>query len=131
MKPRDQKKQLRNFGLTVGGIFAGIGAWPVVFRAEGPRLWALTVAVLLVIPALVMPRSLTQVYRLWMAAAEVLGWINTRILLSVVFYGLVTPIGMIARRFGRDPMQRGFEPGVETYRVSKPVRPAVHMTRQF
>ncbi len=131
MKPPDQKKQLRNFGLTVGGIFAGIGVWPVVFRADGPRLWALTVAAVLVIPALVMPRSLTQVYRIWMAAAEVLSWINTRILLSVVFYGLVTPIGMIVRRFGRDPMQRGFKAGVETYRVPKAVRAATHMTRQF
>ena len=131
MKAHDQKKQLRNFGFTVGGIFAGIGVWPVVLRAEGPRLWALTVAAVLVIPALVMPRSLTQIYRIWMAAAEALSWINTRILLSVVFYGLVTPIGMTVRRFGRDPMQRGFQPGAETYRVSKPVRAAAHMTRQF
>lgn len=131
MNTHDQKKQLRNFGLTVGGIFAAIGVWPVVFHAEGPRLWALTVAAALVIPAVVMPRSLTHVFRIWMAAAEVLSWINTRILLSIVFYGLVTPIGMIVRRFGRDPMQRGFEPGVETYRVSKPVRAAAHMTRQF
>jgi hypothetical protein len=119
MKHQDAKKQLRHFGLTVGGIFAAIGLWPVVFRAQGPRLWALALGLALVVPALVLPRSLTWPYRVWMAAAEGLGWINTRILLSVVFYGLVTPMGVVMRRFGRDPMQRRFGP-TQIYRVPKP-----------
>ena len=66
-----------------------------------------------------------------MVVGETLGWINTRILLSLVFYGIVTPMGIIIRHFGRDPMRRGFEPTVETYRVPKPSRPGSHMTRQF
>jgi hypothetical protein len=131
MKRQDDKKQLRHFGLIVGGIFAVICLWPVVFRASGPRLWALALALALVVPALVVPRSLTHIYRIWMAAGEVLGWINTRIILSAIFYGLVTPMGLIMRRFGRDPMQRRFEPGAETYRVLKPSRPGAHMIRQF
>ena len=131
MKQPDDKRQLRRFGLLVGGIFAAIGLWPVLFRAEGPRLWALALGVALVAAALVLPHSLTRVYRAWMTAGEGLGWINTRILLSVIYYGLVTPMGIVRRRFGRDPMQRRFEPGVATYRVPKPSRPAVHMTRQF
>ena len=131
MKQQDEKKQLRHFGLIVGGIFGVIGVWPIVFRGEGPRLWALAIAVALGVPALVLPRSLTHVHRVWMAVGETLGWINTRILLSVVFYGIVTPMGMIMRRFGQDPMRRGFEPGVDTYRVLKPSRPGSHMTRQF
>src|SRR5207249_2681334 len=128
MNNRVDKKQLRHFGLLVGGIFALIGLWPVLFRTEGPRLWALALAVLLVVPALVLPRSLTHVHRAWMAAGEALGWINTRILLSVIFYGLVTPMGIVMRRFGRDPMQRRFEPDVATYRVPKQSRSAAHMT---
>jgi hypothetical protein len=131
MRHQDEKKQLRHFGLIVGGIFAVIGLWPVVFRAEGSRLWALALGLALVVPALVLPRSLTHVYRIWMAAGAALGWINTRVLLSVIFYGLVTPMGIIRRRLGRDPMQRRFEPGVGTYRVPKPSRPGSHMTRQF
>ena len=131
MKQQNDKKQLRQFGLLVGGIFAAIGFWPMFFRAEGPRFWALALGVALVIPALVLPRSLAQVHRVWMAAAEGLGWVNTRVLLSVVFYGLVAPMGIVMRRFGRDPMQRRFAPGATTYRVPKPPRPAVHMTRQF
>ena len=131
MKHRDDKKQLRQFGLLVGGIFAAIGLWPVLVRAEAPRLWALPLGVALVVPALVLPRSLTHVHRAWMAAAEALGWINTRIILSVVFYALVTPMGILMRRFGRDPIQRRFEPNAATYRVLKSPRAAAHMTRQF
>jgi len=105
--------------------------WPVVFRAEAPRLWALALAVALVVPAIVLPRSLTYVHRVWMAAGEALGWINTRIILSVIFYALVTPMGILMRRFGRDPMHRRFEPDATTYRVPKSPRTAAHMTRQF
>ena len=125
------KKELRHFGLIVGGIFGVIGFWPMVFRGQGPRLWALAIAVALVIPAVVLPRSLTRVHRVWMAVGETLGWINTSILLSVVFYGIVTPMGIIMRCLGRDPMHRRFDPGAVTYRVLKPVRPGTHMTRQF
>ena|SRR5437867_3002543 len=131
MKQQNEKKQLRHFGLIVGGIFGVIGFWPMVFRGQGPRLWALAVAVALVIPAAVLPRSLTRVHRVWMAVGEMLGWINTRILLSVVFYGIATPMGIIMRRLGRDPMHRRFDPVAATYRVLKPARPGAHMTRQF
>ena len=131
MKQQDEKKQLRHFGLIVGGIFGVIGFWPMVFRGEGPRLWALAVAVALAVPAVVLPRSLARVHRVWMALGETLGWINTRILLALVFYGIVTPMAIVMRLLGRDPMRRRFEPGVETYRVLKPSRPGSHMTRQF
>lgn len=131
MTRRDDKKTLQQFGLVVGGIFTAIGLWPLLARAEAPRLWSLALGITLVISALVVPRSLTLVHRAWMAAAEGLGWINTRILLSVIFYGLMTPMALVMRRLGHDPMQRRFDPGATTYRVPKLPRPAVHMTRQF
>ena len=123
-------KQLRKFGLMVGGIFCAIGLWPAIIR-QNPRLWALAVGVLLLIPALIVPRSLGPVYRVWMMVGEILGWINTRILLGVVFYGLITPMGLIRRRFGDNAMHRAFGPGVESYRVVKRPRSGAHMTRQF
>ena len=124
-------KQLRKFGLMVGGIFCAIGLWPAIIRSQNPRLWALAVGVLLLIPALIVPRSLGPVYRVWMLVGETLGWINTRILLGVVFYGLITPMGLIMHRFGNNAMRRAYEPGAESYRVVKRPRPAAHMTRQF
>ena len=124
-------KQLRNFGLMVGGIFCAIGLWPAVIRGESPRLWALVIGVLLLIPALIVPRTLGPVYRVWMKVGEALGWVNTRILLGVLFYGLITPMGLIRRLLGNDPMRREYERGVESYRVVKRPRSGAHMTRQF
>ena len=123
--------QLRKFGLLVGGIFGAIGLWPVVIRGAGPRSWALGAAVLLLVPALLAPRVLAPVYRIWMTVGEALGWINTRILLGVVFYGLITPMGLIRRLRTEDPMRRRHDPAAQSYRVPKPPRPGAHMNRQF
>ena len=124
-------KQLRKFGLLVGGIFCAIGLWPAILRGQNPRLWAVTIGVLLLIPALVAPRILGPVYRVWMTAGEALGWINTRILLGVVFYGLITPMGLAMRLCGKNTMRLTYEPGLESYRVVKHPRSGAHMTRQF
>jgi hypothetical protein len=124
-------KQLRHFGYLVGGIFGLIGLWPLVWRQENPRLWALGLTVLLVVPALVAPRILAPVYRIWMRLGEVLAWVNTRILLGLVFYGVITPIGLVMRLTGRDAMRRRFEPTGDSYRVRSVPRPATHMLRQF
>jgi saxitoxin biosynthesis operon SxtJ-like protein len=131
MIPRDDTKSLRNFGLLVGGVFGAIGVWPVVVRHQDPRLWALAVAVGLIVPALTVPRVLAPVYRIWMTIGDALGWVNSRILLGLVFYGLVTPMGLAMRLRGRDPMRRRFEPGADSYRVLRQPRPGSHMLRQF
>ena len=78
-------KQVRSFGLIVGGIFALIGVWPAVWRGQPLRLWSLILGGVLLTLALVWARSLTHVYHLWMTVGEVLGWINTRIILGALF----------------------------------------------
>ena len=125
------RRQLRNFGLLVGGIFGAMGLWPMLWRHQSPRLWAVTLAVVLVLPALVAPRNLVPAYRAWMALAEVLAWINTRIILGVVFFVVVTPIGLIMRMLKRDPMRRQFDRMGDSYRIRCVPRPGTHMTRQF
>jgi Saxitoxin biosynthesis operon protein SxtJ len=124
-------KQLRSFGFTVGGIFALIGFWPLVIRAEDPRWWALVVAGCLLLPAVVFPRSLIWVHKGWMAIGHVLGWINTRIILGIVFYVIVTPIGIFRRWLGKDPMGRQVRPDLDSYRVIRKPRPASHLTKQY
>lgn len=124
-------KQLRSFGLLVGGVFALIGLWPAVFRGTPLRLWALVGAGLLIGPALVIPHILKSVYQVWMVLGHVLGWINTRIILSLIFYAVFTPAGVLMRLFKNDPMRRKPEPGAESYRVVRQPRPGSHMKRQF
>jgi hypothetical protein len=124
-------KQLRSFGLLVGGVFAVIGFWPAVFRGEALRLWALAIAGLLIGPALVAPRVLKSVYQVWMILGHVLGWINTRIILSIIFYIVFTPAGVLMRLLKKDPMRRKPEPDAESYRVVRQPRSGSHMKQQF
>jgi hypothetical protein len=124
-------RQLRHFGLLVGGIFGVIGLWPVLWRGQDPRWWAVVLAVVLVLPAVAAPRVLAPAYRAWMKLAEVLAWVNTRILLGIVYYGVVTPTGLVMRWRGRDPMRRAYDRAGESYRVVCTPRPGSHMTRQF
>jgi Saxitoxin biosynthesis operon protein SxtJ len=124
-------KQLWSFGLIVGGIFALIGLWPAVWRGQPLRLWSLILGGTFIVLALAWPRSLTHVYRLWMTVGEVLGWINTRIILGVLFYLLFTPIGLCMRLRGKDPMRRTLSAEAESYRVVRQPRPSSHMLHQF
>jgi hypothetical protein len=124
-------KQLRSFGLTVGGIFGLIGLWPVVFRSQDPRWWSIAVAGCLVFPAVVYPNSLFWIHKGWMMVGQVMGWINTRIILGIVFYFIVTPIGIARRLLGKDPMGRHLRADLDSYRVIRKARPAAHLTKQY
>jgi hypothetical protein len=124
-------KHLRSFGCMVGGIFALMGLWPAVWRGQPLRLWSLILGGLLMVLGLAWPRSLTHVYRLWMRVGEVLGWINTRLILGAIFYLLFTPLGLYMRLRGQDPMRRTLAPEAESYRVERQSRPAAHMRHQF
>ena len=124
-------KTLRSFGLLVGGIWGVIGLLPLVLRREPPRLWALGLMAVLAGLGLVLPRALRHPYRWWMALGHALGWINSRILLSLVFYLLITPMGFVMRLFGRDPMHRRFDSGATSYRIGREKRPGTHMRQQF
>jgi hypothetical protein len=131
MQTNIDNKQLRSFGFTVGGIFAVIGLWPVLLHNEDPRWWAVLLAVLLVGPASVFPRSLAWVYSGWMALGHIIVWINTLIIFGLVFYFVVTPTGMIRRLFGKDPMGKVFRAELNSYRIVRTPRLASHMRRQY
>jgi hypothetical protein len=66
-----------------------------------------------------------------MKVGEMLGWLNTRIILGVLFYSLFAPIGLIMRLRGKDPMRRALIPEADSYRLVRQPRDASHMQHQF
>ena len=124
-------KPLRSFGRLVGGVFGLMAAWPVLFRGQPPRTWAIVVASGLVVPALLLPKILGPVYRVWMAFGHILGWINTRIVLGIVFFLVFTPVGIVMRLFGKDPLRLRLNANSKTHRISRMSRPESHMKQQF
>jgi uncharacterized protein involved in cysteine biosynthesis len=123
--------QLRSFSFLVGTVFAAIGLWPLIVRGQHPRLWALILAAFLIIPGIVWPTALKPVYRVWMTIGQVLGWVNTRIILAVMFYFVFAPVAILMRMFRKDLMRRKLEPSAETYRIRRLPRAVSHMNRQF
>jgi hypothetical protein len=124
-------KQLRSFGLTVGGIFAGIGLWPALIHSAEPRWWSLVIAAALLLSAAIYPHSLFWPYKGWMMLGHVMGWINTRVILGAVFYLVVTPTGIIRNWLGKDSMGQQLRPDLDTYRIVRKPRPASHLKRQY
>jgi len=127
----DRKKELRSFGLLVGGVFALIGIVSYWLGRRGIRLWPLLAAALLIVPALLHPRLLAPVHRVWMRLAHLLAWINTRLILIVTFFVMLTPIGIIRRWLVRDALGLRFNRDAVTYRITRSSRPSSHMTHQF
>ena len=97
----------REFGLIVGGVLLLLSAW-WIYRGKLPTLskYFIVTGALLVLLGLVLPRALVWPNKAWMALAEVLSFISTRIILGFIFFGLVTPIGFIKRLMGWDPLHR-------------------------
>ncbi|MDH4153576.1 MAG: SxtJ family membrane protein [Nitrospira sp.] len=123
--------ELRQFGFLVGGVFAVIGLWPMLVRGESSRLWAMLLGSLLIGPGGVRPQSLTPVHRGWMQVGHVLGAINTKRILGILYYGLITPMELAMRFMGKDSMHRALAKDAITYRVVRASRPHQHMRNQF
>jgi len=117
-----QQRQLRKFGLVVGGVFAAIGAL-LLWRSH---LASLTGSVLVVLgTALVLlgagaPRLLAPAERFWMRIAHLLGWINTRLLLGILFFTVITVTRIGLLLFRKDPLHRRPDPARSTYWVDLP-----------
>jgi saxitoxin biosynthesis operon SxtJ-like protein len=125
------RKQLRSFGLIVAAGFLIIGSWPLIFRHQSPRMWALAISLIFGAGGLLVPTALRQAYRVWMTAGELLGWVNSKVILGGLYYLLLTPIKVLMTFAGHDPMNRAFDRKAATYRVNRKVRPVSHMTHQF
>jgi len=119
-------KNLRTFGLGGAAIFTAI--WTLrLFVFHHSNAWVLLViAGYLLVTGLFLHPALAPVFRVWGWIAHKIGWFNTRLLLGIIFYLVFTPIGLIMRLFGNDPMKRSLEPERETYwlPVTKPYEPA-------
>ena len=97
----------REFGLIVGGIFTLLSAW-WLYRGKfvGVARLTLPIGIALVLLGLTFPRSLVFPNKAWMALAEGIGFVSTRIILAFVYFLVLTPIGLMKRAMGWDPLHR-------------------------
>lgn len=100
-----ERKRLATFGATMAIAFSIVAAIRIWRRGlDGLAISFFVIAALFAFSALVVPVALAPIHRAWMRFAEVLGWINTRILLILIFYLVVTPLGLVMRLLRRAPL---------------------------
>ena len=115
------KRQMRTFAALVFPAFWGLVALLVLLRAEQPRL-ALTIALaaaIISIIGLVSPRFMRLVYLGMIYVTYPIGFVVSHILLGLVFYVVISGVGLLLRILGKDPMHRDADPKVETYWIRK------------
>lgn len=124
---------LRKFGFIMAVflilLFGLLIPW--LFDAEEwPRI-PFYLAAAFALPAIVYPPILHYPYKAWMAFGRVMGWINSRLILGILFFLIFLPFGIVMRTFGWDPMFRKLDPNAKTYRVLTKPRDRDHFERPY
>jgi hypothetical protein len=122
----------RQFGLVFTAVFAVIGAWPLLF-GRPPRWWSLGIAAAFLVVALVVPGVLAPLNRVWLRFGLLLHTCISPIVLAVMFFATVTPMGLVLRALGKDPLRLRFDPEASSYWIERrPPGPAGEsMPNQF
>jgi len=112
------KSDLRKFGITMGIVlilFGGLFLW----RDKDYYIYLFIIAAAFIIPGLAVPIVLKPVHKVWMTISIILGWIMTRVILSILFYLVVTPTRGLARLFGKQFLDLKIDKNINSYWISK------------
>ncbi|MSO85868.1 MAG: hypothetical protein EXR04_08000 [Rhodospirillales bacterium] len=122
----------RAFGLVFAAVFALIGLWPLL-SAESVRLWALIVAALFIAAAYFAPGALKPLNRLWFLFGMLLHKIVNPLVMALLFFVTVTPIAILMRLAGKDPLRLKFDRAAKSYWIERvpPGPEPDSMRRQF
>ena len=104
-------KQGRRFGLTVGGAFVALTVVLLWRRHEVAASVTGALGAVLILGAIVVPRWLLPIERAWMAMAHAISKVTTPLILGIVYFLVVAPIGVVMRMLGRNPLLHGVRGG--------------------
>jgi hypothetical protein len=130
--PQLDRKGLRDFGITTGALIAALFGllFPWLLNLDFP-IWPWLLFGLLTALGLIIPQALGPVYKGWMRFGLLLSRITTPLVLGIVFFGMVLPMGLIMRLGRRDPMARKFDRSLPSYRVTSNKPSRDNMERPF
>ena len=111
---KNERSDFRKFGITIGLFLIVISGFLFWRGKESFEIILVSGSVLFVL-GLVIPIVLKPVYWLWMILAVILGWIMTRVILSLLFYIVITPIGMFSRLFGSKFLDLKWDESKDSY----------------
>ena len=130
--PELDNKGLREFGLTFGAVVVIIFGlfFPWLLERDWP-IWPWIVAAPVWILAVVYPPSLRWTYRIWMRFGLLTSRVMTPLVLGIVFFVMISPMAIVRRLMGKDPLQRTLDPNQTSYRVKSKKSPEEKLERPF
>ncbi|MGA3086744.1 MAG: SxtJ family membrane protein [Thermodesulfobacteriota bacterium] len=118
IEPKSGEKELRKFAVTLFFALGMLGAILVWRKRDiGFVLWGIGIAALLM--AWVQPTALKPVYKYWMKLALVLGSISSHVILAFLYYLVLTPIGLVMRVLGKNPLALRLEKKTGSYWIQR------------
>lgn len=114
-KIKSTPKELREFGFVVGGallVISAISAWRHGWVWNWPLVGA---GAALVVLGTIFPSILRPLQKVWMALALAMGWVMSRVILTLLFYVIVTPLALVLRAQGKHFLGRGADPQAASY----------------
>jgi hypothetical protein len=130
--PELDRKGLRQFGLTTGaivGVLFGL-FFPWVLERPVPR-WPWVIFGVLALMALAVPDALRPVYTGWMRFGLFMSRITTPLIMGIVFYLVITPMGLVMRIMGKDYMARRLRDQAASYRIESTATPPKRLEKPF
>ena len=130
--PDLDRKGLREFGLTTGAAVVVIFGlfFPWMLELDWP-VWPWVIAAPLWLLAVIYPLWLRRIYRAWMRFGLLASRVMTPLVLGIVFFVMISPMAMIRRLMGKDPMQRALDPNQNSYRVQSIKSPKEKLEKPF
>ena len=106
MKKNTSNKILREFGLLIGFIFPILVGWLLpAIGGDSFKVWPLLVSLPLLIIAIIKPLLLSFPYKVWMKIGNILGWLNSHLILGFIFIVILIPISIAMKIIGYDPLR--------------------------
>lgn len=115
------RRQLRDFGLTIGVVLLLIGFW-LLWRGRPPAIWFLGAGVIFLTCGFLIPIILWPLQKIWMTLALLIGFFMSRLILLLLFYLVITPVGFFLRLTGRDLLGLKWE-RTDSYWLPKKTKP--------
>ncbi len=119
-KKRSETREARKFGVILTFILLGLAVFSYWREHPGRAIAVATAAALVITCTFVAFPLWLKFFRVWMKFAEVLSWVMTRVLLSIFFYLILTPVGFVMRLLGKAPLDLAWKDGKSTYWIDKP-----------
>lgn len=127
-------RELRKFGFTFSvmiAFFLGVLV-PFIWGSQIVLMsWPWTLALFFSFWSLIWPSGLRPVHRVWMVFGDIMAWVNTRLVLAILFFGVFAAFGLSLRLLAKDPLNRKLDPNTKSYRVQSRLVTRKHMEKPY